>query len=343
MAAAVTSLEERLAFLRHGGNYPNHPRRVECIETHFAWVFLAGRFAFKLKKPTRQANMDYRSLASRRAGCFKEVQLNRRLAGDVYLGALPLRRTGGHALVLGPGTGAVDWLIKMRRLSAARMLDRLIARRTLRPCELERVAAHLVAFFKKAHARPFSPQAYLTRLRRRAARTTSELSAARVGLDRRRLRLLYRAQLDFIASQRGALGLRGAQVIDGHGDLRPEHIFVGPRGCRVIDCLEFDAELRRVDPADEMAFLMLECGRIGARRAGQRLLVLYKRRRPDPVPDAIVHFYACQQALTRAKIAAWHLKDPEFQTQRYLWSARTRRYVSAASRHIRLAQQAAAR
>jgi len=342
VSRTATSLEERLAYLGNARHYPHHPGRVQRIETHFAWIFLAGRFVFKLKKPSRQAGMDYRSLASRRAGCLKEVRLNRRLARDVYLGVMPLRRTDRGTLSLGAGPGTVDWLVKMRRLPAARMLDRLIADRALRPRDLDRVVAHLIAFFRRARARPLGRRAYLARLRRRARETTRELGAPDFALDRRRLERLARAQLDFIATQPAELGCRGAQVIDGHGDLRPEHIFVAVHGCRIIDCLEFDADLRRLVPADEMAFLMLECERIGGRAAAKALLMRYRHGRPDPVSDGLIHFYMSQQALTRAKIAAWHLRDPEFRGKYRLWRARAAGYLAAASRHIRLAQRAAA-
>lgn len=335
--APPSGLDERVAFLSRAASYAHHPRSVRRIETHFAWVFLAGRFAFKLKKPTRQAGMDYRSVASRKAGCLNEVRLNRRLAGDVYLGVLPLRRGGRGSLSLRAGSETVDWLVKMRRLPGARMLDRLIAARAVRPRDLDRVAAHLIAFFRSAQARPLRPREYLARLRRCAVRDTRTLAAAGLGLDRGALQRLRRAQLGFIARQRRGLQARGARVIEGHGDLRPEHICIEAHRCRVIDCLEFDADLRCLDPAEEMAFLMLECERLGSHAAGRRLLACYRRGRPDPVPEGIVHFYMSQQALTRAKIAAWHLKDPKFHRQRGLWSARARSYLSAASRHIRRA------
>jgi len=337
--AAVSSLQERVAFLSQPRSYPHHPRSVRSIETHFAWVFLAGPFAFKLKKPTRQASMDNRSLASRRAACLNELRLNRRLADDVYLRVLPLRRAARGGLSLSAGAGAVDWLIKMRRLSSARMLDRLIADRTLRPRHIERVVARLSAFFETARPQPLRPRAYLEWLRARAGQTVRELSAARLGLARLGLRQLYRAQLDFIARQRYPLGLRGAQVLEGHGDLRPEHIFIGTHECQVIDCLEFDAGLRRLDPAAEIAFLMLECERLGGRAVAQQLLTCYRRERGDSVSDGIVHFYISQHAMTRAMLAAWHLKDPEFRGQRRLWRARARGYLLIANRHMSIAQR----
>ena len=67
--------------------------------------------------------------------------------------------------------------------------------------------------------------------------------------------------------------VRDRRIIDGHGDLRPEHIWLGDP-VKIIDCLEFNPRLRAVDPFDEIAFLSLECERLGAGWAGE-----YIRRR----------------------------------------------------------------
>ena len=57
--------------------------------------------------------------------------------------------------------------------------------------------------------------------------------------------------------------MRDRRIVDGHGDLRPEHIWLDDP-IEIIDCLEFNARLRAVDPFDEIAFLSLKCERLGA-------------------------------------------------------------------------------
>ena len=55
-------------------------------ETHSGVVLLVGDRAVKLKKPVDLGFLDFRDPAVRRACCRREVDLNRRLAPDVYLG-----------------------------------------------------------------------------------------------------------------------------------------------------------------------------------------------------------------------------------------------------------------
>ena len=331
---AACSQEEKVEFLRDRRQYPDRPARVAVVETHFAWVFLAGRHAYKLKKPMRQASLDYRTIASREAACRKEVRLNRRLAPSIYIGVVPLTRRRNGELALGRGGSVVDWLVKMRRLSAARMLDRVIARRAISSRDLGSLTDALATFFRRARREPMTAAAYVSWLRARTLRNARDLRAADLRLGRERIDPVIRAQLAFIAGASDLLGARGAKLIEGHGDLRPEHVWLGPRPV-VIDCLEFDPELRRLDPAEEMAFLALECGRLGASRVSEDLLQRYRVAMQDPVPEALLQFYLSQRAATRAKIAAWHLRDPRY--RRREWLTRANSYLEDALRCARLA------
>lgn len=60
--------------------------RPHVHETHVSYVFLVGERASKLKKPVRTAFLDFSTPERRLRACHREVELNRRLAPDVYLG-----------------------------------------------------------------------------------------------------------------------------------------------------------------------------------------------------------------------------------------------------------------
>jgi aminoglycoside phosphotransferase family enzyme len=90
-----TSEEDELArkvrALKSAATYPDGASaQVVSIETHFAWIFLAGDYAYKLKKPSGNPMNDLRSLEARRVSCQEELRLNRPLAADVYLDVTPL-------------------------------------------------------------------------------------------------------------------------------------------------------------------------------------------------------------------------------------------------------------
>jgi aminoglycoside phosphotransferase family enzyme len=123
---------------------------VDVIETHYSWVLLTDRYAYKLKKPVQGEGFDFRSVDGRRRNAVAELRLNRRLAPDVYLRTVPLTvQTDGRLTLDGRGE-PVDWLVQMVRLDADRMFDRRLARRDWRYGEIEGLAQRLARFFATA-------------------------------------------------------------------------------------------------------------------------------------------------------------------------------------------------
>ena len=251
----------------------------------------------------------------RRDDCVREVALNRRLAPDVYLDAVALVRTASGLFQLDGQGDAVDWLVKMRRLPAARMLDRLIAARQVSQGDIEALATRLVAFYAEAAPEPMAPEEYRNIL---AARVDpNALTAPRFGVDGTRLAELRTLQHAYLAERADVLDARGiaGRIVEGHGDLRPEHVCLLDEP-RVIDCLEFRRDLRIVDPADELGYLALECERLGSAEIGPWLFAAYTRASGDAPEPALVHFYQGVRAVLRAKLAYEHLTTENAATSR---------------------------
>jgi aminoglycoside phosphotransferase family enzyme len=327
------TLARKLTFLGDPRSYAPRPARVRIIETHFAYVFLAGRFAWKLKKPARQAGMDYRALAARRRGCEQELGLNRRLAPSIYLAVVPLTTHAGRLRLDGHGR-VVDYLVKMRRLPSRATLDRQLARG--RVPDLGPVIGLLADFYAGAKPAPLSPRRYRARFEAQIALNLRALRAHRAAIDWARAERIAGLQRRFLRDAAPLVGARGAHLVDAHGDLRAEHVCLAPLA--VIDCLEFDRSLRRLDPHEDAALLALEIEMQDAALARDFLRRLAARR-ADPVPACLTHIYRSHRALTRAKLAAWHLGDPQFPDAKP-WLARAGSYLRRAEHHARLALRA---
>lgn len=134
------------------------------------------------------------------------------------------------------------------------------------------------------------------------------------------------------------LGARVAsgRILEGHGDLRPEHVYLGEPPA-IIDCLEFSAELRWLDAADEVGFLALECERARAAALGCVLLHSWREASGDTVPDALLHFYQSCRACSRARLAIRHLREARYRGSP-VWRRRAMRYLALAERHLRACQ-----
>ncbi|HYL22748.1 MAG TPA: hypothetical protein VEU74_13360 [Gemmatimonadales bacterium] len=327
-------LAAEVAFLKRPESYPESPSAVEAVETHLSWVFLTDRHAYKLKKPVRYPFLDFTTLAARRRDAEDEVRLNRRLAPSVYLGVVAVTAGRDGRLHLGDDGTIVDWLVKMRRLARERMLDYAIAAESVDGEGLRRVAQLLGGFYREAPPAPFSPAAYRRRFEQEIEANARALAQPRYGLATDAITRIAAAQHAFLTRHVELLAARAVagRIVEGHGDLRPEHVSLGPPAV-VIDCVEFNRDFRLLDPADELAYLALECERLGAPSAGATLLAFYRALGGDDPPEPLIDFYASIRAALRAKLAVWHLDDSSvpYPSQ---WLNRAQAYLALADRHV---------
>jgi len=333
MRRSSVALSDKVAFLKHRNSYPSRSRRIEAVETHFAWVFLTPRLAYKLKKPLRLGKMDYRSLAARKRGCQEELRLNRRLAPSVYLSLEQLSIGPRGQLRFGASGRIVEHLIKMRRLPRAAMLDQVLRRKRVTRAQLERVARRLVQFYAIAPPQPMAARDYLARLRRSVYANREALRRLAPGIAARLVEGVAQGELVLINHIQDELARRCERLVEGHGDLRAEHVCLTPP-VSIIDCLEFDPQLRRLDPAQDVALLGLEIARLGNAALAQWFLEAFFGATGDDISEAALQFYMSLTAMTRAKLAAWHIGDPQFPDARP-WIRRTQRCLREAQRHAR--------
>ena len=218
-----------------------------------SYVFLAGERVYKLKKPVRFAFLDFSTISAREADCREELRLNRRLAPGVYLDVVPLTLAPSGELAMRGEGEIVDWLVEMRRLPAALMLDRLIAEGGLeaRTGSTRSRADARRTFTRAPRARRSTParlcRAFLPRAcgeRRVLARDAAGLRSTQFwprasGRCSHRARSIVSTRSCAASRRRSSSACAQGRVVDGHGDLRPEHIcFCEP--IAIFDCLEFN-------------------------------------------------------------------------------------------------------
>lgn len=326
-------LADKVAVLSRPETYgAERPEQVLALQTHMAWLFFTERRVRKLKKPVRYPFLDFSTIARRHAVCLAEVHLNRRLAADVYHGVAPLTLAADQRLRLGPHGAPVDWLVVMRRLPEALMLDRVLREGGPDRQLIARLGAKLAAFYATATRARLTPEAYLDRLRAGLDESARELAQESDALGREAVEAVLAPALQFIERARPLLVRRVAEgrIVEGHGDLRPEHICLEPDPV-VIDCLEFNRALRLVDPVDELAYLALECERIGDQVVGEQLIAHYATCSGNPVPQPLLLFHRCARALLRARLMALHSREPgDRPAQHYVREARA--YLDQARR-----------
>lgn len=286
------------------GFYPHRPDRVVVRETHISWVFLAGERAYKLKKPLLLPFLDYSTPARRREMCHEEVRLNRRLAGDLYLGVRAVvARNGAFGLADEDDSHAIDYLVEMRRYDERCTMAAKLARGELKQSEVADVARLLARFHARApHVAATGVPAVA--LERRLTENFHELLAV---VEQRseveRVLALERFAHAFVVACASMFDARARDglVREVHGDLRAEHVLLDG-GSHIVDCIEFDPDLRSLDVADDLAFLVMDLTAHGGDRFARTLLRAYRETGGDAGEDRLLAFYAAYRALVRAKV-----------------------------------------
>ena len=269
---------------------------AEIHETHTGLVALIGDRAYKTKKAVVTDFLDFSSVARREQTCAREVELNRRLAPDSYLGI-------GH---FDSPEGPSEPVIVMRRYPEAARLAVLVRSGVPVHAELRAIAAALARFHATAErGEAVDAEASVTALTERWQENLTELRRhAGAVLAEAALAEVTRLATRFLAGRGGLYASRiaGRRVVDGHGDLLTQDIFCMPEGPVLLDCLEFDDRLRYVDGVDDAAFLAMDLEYLGRPDLGEFFLDEYLRSAEDPAPRSLRDFCVAYRAVVRAKV-----------------------------------------
>jgi len=314
--------EVRLLMGSFGSN-----QTVELRQTHISWVILAGRFAYKIKKPVKFSFLDFTTLDKRKRLCEEEVLLNQRLSPDIYLGVVAITKTiptkkpessnpesatiktentKPETIELGGKGIIIDYAVKMKRLDENRMMDRLLDRGEVSEKHVEELARIVADFHGRIEAVKEgynSPEMVGKQIADLGAfRETIEKAA---GLGRNVDFVLERSAAfiranDELMRERAA----GGWVRDCHGDLHSGNIFIQDGRIIIIDCIEFSRDFRCVDVASEIAFMAMDLDAHGREDLSGLFVETYLSKTHDSQLETLLPIYKCYRANVRAKIAA---------------------------------------
>ncbi len=335
LTADARALLERLGL---PDSLPNGFGLLRFAETHLSLLLIGEHFTWKLKKAIRLEFVDHGCIHRRWDSAVTEIELNRRLAPELYIGLLPFRAADNRPGEVIPHPSRrlpedlVEAAVVMKTIPQENLLSEIISHGRvdtalhirplaallrqfhfgLPPLSENEVTSLIQSFL---HAWKANFEALLavdalngTAIQELQVHMSSEWPAVRKELERR---------------------ARDGLFVDGHGDLRTEHVAYLGHVPAVIDCLEFSRPLRANDILADIAFLKMDlelCGRsdLWSDFAGEY------RSGWNGWNDSILRYFAMYRALVRCKVevlSALQRPDPE----QHLGPAA--RYINLASRY----------
>jgi len=335
-----------ITFLQKKRSYPHQPDEVDHIQTHISHVFMAPPYVYKLKKPVDFGFLDYSTLDKRQDMCHREIELNRRLCDDIYLGVVAIVQDNGQ-LILEPEKGdgsVVEYAVKMKQLPEEYFLYRYIEEGRLETSHLDRVTDFLSSFYNEQSPGDdvlqwgeiekirFNTDENFDQTEQFIGQTLNErtFNTIREFTDR------YFNRHQELFERR----ITEERIVDGHGDLHLDHIHITPDKVRIYDCIEFNDRFRFGDLAADLAFLAMDLDFKNCWQAERYFVEQMAEKLGDPDLLNIIDFYKCYRAYVKGKVKSLQSVEEEVPKQeRQRAAEKASRYFNLALRYAMLGSQ----
>ena len=293
--------------------YPHRPAAVELLQTQMSFIFIAGDYTYKTKKPVNLGYLDYTTLEQRERFCQQELELNRRLSPGAYLAVVPISEMDS-GFQLGGTDNIIEYAVWMKTLPRDRMMDVLLLADGVTPDMLKQVALKLADFHSHAAttgeiSRFGSPEAIMTNARENFDQTEKYVGSI---IPPRVYTLIKEQSWRFIEENKELLRQRAAtgRVRDCHGDLHAQHVCFAADDIYIYDCIEFNDRFRYCDVASEISFLAMDIDRYGRADLSRTFVEAYVEASSDRGVGQLLDYYKCYLAYVRGKVACFKYDDP---------------------------------
>jgi uncharacterized protein len=319
--------------------YPHPVSEIKRHDTHISVVFLTGQWVYKLKKPLNLGFLDFREIEDRLKYCEQEVILNRRLSQRIYQHTVKIvENKQGEFSMEGQGKVA-EYAVKMKQLPDENRMANMLRSNSIAESDLEELGKKL-AFFYKNSVRSIQIDQYGTRdmVIFNSEENFRQLKPyVGVLFDEERWKFICEVNRSFLNHHRALFEqrLEKGKILDGHGDLRTDHIYFFD-GIQIIDCIEFNDRFRYGDAAIDLAFLHMDMEQLGYHKESQTVLKSYVDYAHDPEIYALIDFYANYRAIVRLKVACIRHSELEEQEQQKLMKDEINTLLNQAYRYTLL-------
>ena len=291
--------------------YDEEAGQIELVQTHISFVFLTRNFVYKVKKAVDLGFLDFTTLEKRRFFCEKELELNRRLCGDMYLEVVPINKSN---IIKIKGEGeTIEYAVKMKRMPQEKMMNKLLEENKVDSKLIDRIAKIIAEFHSKAETnrriREFGSLAIIETNWKENFEQTQEFVGKTISTND--FKLIRERIYDFMKRNVSLFEKRTAEgrVRDCHGDIHSGNIFVTDR-IYIFDAIEFNERFRYSDVASDIAFLAMDLDFKERSDLSNFFVKRYVKYSGDQELTKLLPFYKCYRAYVRGKVVSFKLKDP---------------------------------
>lgn len=291
--------------------YDEQVSYIKMVQTHISWVFLTGKYAYKVKKPVNFGFLDYTTLEKRKFFCEQEVILNSRLSKELYVGALPINEKGGKLKVCGEGN-LIEYTVKMKELPSETLMVNLLKKNKVSKNDVQKIAEILSEFHSRALTGGEVNEGGTTRTIKfnwdENFDQTKKFIGVTIGKEdfdeiKKKVNTYIESNTELFDKR-----IKNGRVRDCHGDVHSGSIFIADK-IYIFDCIEFNTRFRYSDVASEVAFLSMDLDYYTREDLSQHFVKSYVNYSLDDELLKLLPFYKCYRAYVRGKVTSFLLND----------------------------------
>ncbi|MCW4018688.1 MAG: hypothetical protein NWF00_08460 [Candidatus Bathyarchaeota archaeon] len=297
--------------------YEKDTGQIELVQTHISYVFLTENFVYKVKKAVNFGFLDFGTLEKRRAFCETELQLNRRLCGDMYIEVAPINKsaTSGEIKIKGEGE-PVEYTLKMKHIPQEKIMTKLLEEDKVDEKLIDNIAKIIAEFHAKAETNEkISQIGSLETVKVNWKENFEQTQNVKdKTISKNDFELIQKKVNDFMKNNEALFEKRfkEGKVKDCHGDIHSGNIFVADR-VYIFDAIEFNERFRYSDVAADMSFLAMDLDFKGRSDLSDFFVKKYVEYSGDTELLKLLAFYKCYRAYVRGKVVGFRLSDPNIE------------------------------
>ncbi len=291
--------------------YDEEVEQIELKQTHISFVFLTRNFVYKVKKAVDFGFLDFSTLEKRRLFCEKELELNKRLCGDMYLEVVPVNKS--ETIKIGGEGETVEYAVKMKRIPEEKIMTRLLEEGKVDRPLVDRMAKIIAEFHSKAKTGKRIGEFGSLPMIETNWRENFEQSEEFIGktIPAESYRLIRERTEEFMEENAAFFAKRVVEnrIRECHGDIHSGNIFVADR-IYIFDAIEFNERFRFCDVASDVAFLAMDLEFKDRSDLSKFFVERYVNYSGDREVEKLLDFYKCYRAYVRGKVTSFRLNDP---------------------------------
>jgi uncharacterized protein len=299
--------------LKKTETYDKASKKIEIKQTHISYVFLADNFVYKVKKAVNFGFLDFSTLEKRRKFCEKELVLNKRLCGDMYLEVIPINMSASGEIKINGEGKTVEYAVMMKKIPEEKIMTKLLEEEKIDKNIMNKMAKIIAGFHEKAQVSrtdaEFEPLSTIETNWRENFQQTQEFIGRSISAHTHKF--IQKKVDQFMKKSQGLLAKRVAEnrIKKCHGDMHSGNIFVADK-IYIFDAIEFNERFSNCDVASEVAFLAMDLDFKERKDLSEFFVEKYVKYSGDQGLLKLLNFYKCYRAYVRGKVTSFRLNDP---------------------------------